>query len=94
MVEEEIHPPAPHGASPEGPVGGAGGAFEFDITTDWKQMALETVREHPIPCLATAAILGFVLGRYRGQTLLVAAAGLASRAVLKQINQAFDVQET
>ncbi len=87
MDPEDVRPPAPHGASPDGPVGGAGGAFAFDMTTDWKQLGLEIVRKHPLPCLFGAFAAGFFLGRYQGKNLMSGAVTLASRAAIKQLQQ-------
>jgi hypothetical protein len=87
-------PPAPHGASPEGPVGGALGAFDFlPADFDWKKSALDTVRNHPVPCLLAAAAVGFYLGRHRGGTIAAAAAGLASNAIMREMNKVFAAEE-
>ncbi len=90
----DVRPPAPHGASPDGPVGGAGGAFDFvPGNIDWRAVALDTVRKYPIPCVLGAAALGFWIGRNRGKTITAAVAGLATNAVLREINRVFDSQE-
>ena len=71
MAAPEIRPPAPHGASPNGPVGGAAGAFEFaPAGFDWKASALATVQKYPIPCLLGAAAVGFFLGRAKGRAIV------------------------
>jgi hypothetical protein len=80
--DQTIRPPAPHGASPDGPVG------QLPLVPadfDWKGAALETVREHPIPCLLGAALVGFLVGRYRGKAVAAAAVGLATNYLAKQI---------
>lgn len=88
---EDVRPPAPHGASPEGPVGGAAGAFEFlPAGMDWKAVALDTVRKHPVPCLLGAAAIGFLVGRHRGKAIAAAVAGLATNYALKQISHVFE----
>lgn len=90
----EIRPPAPHGASPEGPVGGARGAFEFvPADFDWKQGALDTVRRYPVPCLLAAAAVGFYVGRHRGGAIAAAVAGVASNALMKELNRVFASEE-
>lgn len=90
MTEPSVRPPAPHGASPEGPVGGFGGAFDFlPANMDWKTAALETVRKHPIPCLLGAATIGFLVGRHKGRTITTALSALAANAVLKELNKVF-----
>ncbi len=86
MTATEVRPPAPHGASPEGPVGGATGAFEFlPAGFDWKASALSTVRRYPVPCLLGAAALGFWLGRTRGRAIAGAAAGVLANLAVKEI---------
>jgi hypothetical protein len=86
MSTTEVHPPAPHGASPQGPVGGATGAFEFlPEGFDWKGSALATVRRYPLPCLIGAAALGFWLGRTRGKAIAGAAAGVLANLAVKEI---------
>ncbi len=93
-MPRDVRPPAPHGASPDGPVGGAMGAFDFlPQNFDWKRGALDTVRNHPVPCLLAAAAVGFYIGRHRGGTIAAAAAGLATNAVMKQLSRAFESTE-
>lgn len=90
MDDAAVRQPAPHGASPEGPVGRPGEPFDFfpkDI--DWKRAALETVQRHPLPCLAGAAFVGFLVGRYRGRVIVGALAGVATNMVLRQLGEAF-----
>jgi hypothetical protein len=90
----DVRPPAPHGASPDGPIGGATGAFDFlPPGFDWKTGALDTVRRHPVPCLLAAAAVGFYIGRYRGRTIAAAAAGLATNAIMREMNKAFAAEE-
>jgi hypothetical protein len=94
MDGAEVRPPAPHGASPDGPIGGAAGAFDFlPPDFDWKGTALDTVRKYPVPCLVGAAILGFYIGRHRGKAITAAAAGFATNLVLRQLNQVFDTSD-
>jgi len=94
MASPGIRPPAPHGASPDGPVGGAEGAFEFlPAGFDWKASALATVRKYPIPCLLGAAAVGFFLGRTKGRVIAGAAAGLVANVVVKQISRAVESKE-
>lgn len=94
MADEDVRPPAPHGASPEGPVGGAHGAFDFvPDGMSWQSVALETVRKYPISCLLGATVVGFWIGRHRGKAITAAVAGLATNAVLKQINKVFAEDE-
>ena len=86
MNGSEVRPPAPHGASPEGPVGGATGPFEFPPANfDWKASALATVQRYPVPCLIGAAALGFWLGRTRGRAIAGAAAGALANVAMRQI---------
>lgn len=86
MPASEVRPPAPHGASPEGPVGGATGAFEFlPRDFDWKSAATSTVRRYPIPCLLGVAAIGFWLGRTRGRVIAGAAAGVLANLAVKQL---------
>jgi hypothetical protein len=90
MDDSAVREPAPHGASPEGPVGRPGEAFDFfpkDI--DWKRAALETVQRHPLPCLVGAAFVGFLVGRYRGRVIVGAVAGIATNMVLRQLGESF-----
>ncbi|MFI5120369.1 MAG: hypothetical protein ACHQM4_08145 [Thermoanaerobaculia bacterium] len=90
MDDAAVRPPAPHGASPEGPIGRPGEPFDFfpkDI--DWKRAALETVQRHPLACLAGAAAVGFIVGRYRGRVIVGALAGVATNMVLRQLGEAF-----
>jgi hypothetical protein len=90
MDDAAVRPPAPHGASPEGPVGRPGEPFDFfpkDI--DWKRAALETVQRHPLACLAGAAAVGFIVGRYRGRVIVGALAGVATNMVLRQLGESF-----
>jgi len=85
-----VRPPAPHGASPEGPVGRPGEPFDFfpkDI--DWKRAALETVQRHPLACLVGATAVGFIVGRYRGRVIVGALAGVATNLVLRQLGESF-----
>ena len=75
MSEPTIRPPAPHGASPDGPVGGAEAPFAFERGLDSQNVALDVVRKYPVPCLLGAAALGFWIGRHRGKAIAAAAAG-------------------
>jgi len=94
MVSPEVRPPAPHGASPDGPVGGAAGAFEFvPAGFDWKASALATVQNYPIPCLVGVAAIGFFLGRTKGRAISGAAAGLLANVVIRQISQAVETRD-
>lgn len=94
MPEPTIRPPAPHGASPDGPVGGAEGPFDFQGgVIDVQRVALDVVRKYPWPCLLGAAAVGFWLGRSRGRVITTAAAGLATNAVLKHLANVFDASE-
>jgi len=92
MVREpDVQAPAPHGASPQGPVGGAEGPFDFVPTNiEWRTVALDTVRRYPLPCLALAAAVGFWIGRNRGKVIAAAVGGLATNAVMKELNRVFD----
>lgn len=93
-AEEEVRPPAPHGASPDGPVGGAKGPFDFGMNgLDVKEVALEVVRQHPLPSLLAAAAVGFLIGRYRGKVIGAALAGLATKAAMKQLQSVFENPE-
>jgi len=93
MSEPTIRPPAPHGASPDGPVGGAEEAFSFEQGIDWQNAALDVVRKYPIPCVLGAAAVGFWLGRHRGKAISAAVAGLATNAVMRQLSRTFDATE-
>jgi hypothetical protein len=94
MGEPDVRPPAPHGASPDGPVGGATGAFEFlPKNFDWKASALATVRRYPLSCLLGAAALGFFLGRTRGRAITGAAAGILANLAVRQIAGAAETGE-
>ena len=90
MSEPTIRPPAPHGASPDGPVGGAEAPFAFEQGLDLQNAALDVVRKYPVPCLLGAAALGFWIGRHRGKAIAAAAAGLATNAVMRQLSRAFE----
>ncbi len=93
-MSQDVRPPAPHGASPDGPVGGAHGAFEFlPAGFDWKRSALDTVRRYPVPCLFAAAAVGFWVGRHRGRAIAAAAAGLATNVIMREMNKAFAAEE-
>jgi hypothetical protein len=90
MEDAEVRPPAPHGASPDGPVGRPGEPFDFfpkDI--DWQKAALDTVQRHPLPCLVGAAAVGFLVGRYRGRALVGALAAVATNMLLRQLGKSF-----
>jgi hypothetical protein len=90
MDDEAVRPPAPHGASPDGPVGRPGEPFDFfpkDI--DWKKVTLDTVQRYPLPCLVGAAAVGFFVGRYRGRALVGAAAAVATNMLLRQLGKSF-----
>lgn len=94
MDDASVRPPAPHGASPDGPVGRPGEPFDFfpkDI--DWKRAALDTVQRHPLPCIVGAAAVGFLMGRYRGRALVGAAAAVATNMLLRQLGKSFAVGE-
>lgn len=94
MSEDAVRPPAPHGASPDGPVGSVESAFDFlPKDFDWKESALATVQKYPIPCLVGAAALGFWIGRTRGKAILAAAAGVAANVVLRQLGESFVSKE-
>lgn len=93
MSEPTIRPPAPHGASPDGPVGGAEAPFAFERGFDWQSAALDVVRKYPVPCLFGAAAIGFWIGRHRGKAITAAVAGLATNAVMKQLSRAFESTE-
>ena len=94
MEERDVRPPAPHGASPEGPVGGAKGAFDFlPQNFDLKRATLETVRKYPIPTISAAALLGFWIGRNRGRAIAIAVAGYATNTLLKEMGRVFETSE-
>jgi len=88
-MDDTVRPPAPHGASPEGPVGAFSEPFGILANGDWQKTVLETVQKHPIPCLVGAATVGFLVGRYRGKAIVGALAGVAANMVLKQIGESF-----
>ena len=88
-MDDTVRAPAPHGASPEGPVGALGEPFGFVASGDWQKIALETVRRHPVPCLLGAAAVGFIVGRYRGRAIVGALAGVATNVVLRQLGESF-----
>lgn len=88
-MDSAVRPPAPHGASPEGPVGALGEPFGLGAAGDWQKIVLETVSKHPVPCLLGAAAVGFLVGRYRGRAIVGAAAGAAANVVLRQIGSSF-----
>jgi hypothetical protein len=73
-----VRAPAPHGASPEGPVGALGESFGMSAE-DWQKTVLETVQKHPIPCLVGAAAVAIV----------GALAGVATNMVLRQLGESF-----
>jgi hypothetical protein len=93
MSEPTIRPPAPHGASPDGPVGGAEAPFAFAQGTDWQSAALDFVRKYPIPSVLGAVALGFWIGRNRGPAIAAGAASLATNAVLKQLSRALETTD-
>lgn len=94
MPAPEVRPPAPHGASPEGPVGGATGAFEFlPRDFDWKASAISTVQRYPIPCLLGAAMAGFWLGRTRGRAIAGVAVGALGNLAVKEISRLVQSRE-
>ncbi len=94
MEEPDVRPPAPHGASPDGPVGGATGAFEFlPKGFDWKASARATVQRYPMSCLVGATVIGFWLGRNRGRALAAATAGLLANVALKQVARSIDSRD-
>ncbi len=86
-MDDTVHAPAPHGASPQGPVGAFSEPFGILSSGDWQKTALETVQKYPIPCLLGAAAVGFLVGRYRGKAIVGALAGVAANVVLKQIGE-------
>jgi hypothetical protein len=87
-MDDTVHAPAPHGASPAGPVGALGEPFGL-MNGDWQKTVLETVQKHPIPCLVGAAAVGFLVGRYRGRAIVGALAGVATNMVLRQLGESF-----
>ena len=91
MEDAAVRPPAPHGASPDGPVGRPGEPFDnfFPKDIDWKRAALETVQRHPLQCLFGAVAVGFLVGRYRGRVIVGALAGVATNVVLRQLGESF-----
>lgn len=46
----------------------------------------ELVRAYPVPCLAVAALGGFLLGRHHGPAILGAAGAVAAAEVAKNIS--------
>jgi hypothetical protein len=88
-MDDPVRAPAPHGASPEGPVGALGEPFGLISSADWQKTVLETVQKHPIPCLVGAAAVGFLVGRYRGRAIVGALAGVATNMVLRQLGESF-----
>jgi hypothetical protein len=94
MDERDVRPPAPHGASPEGPVGGAKGAFDFlPQNFDLKRVTLETVKKYPIPTVAAAVALGFWIGRNRGRAVAIGLAGYVTNTLLREMNRVFETSE-
>jgi hypothetical protein len=94
MDEKDVRPPAPHGASPEGPVGGANGAFDFlPKNFDVKRATFDTVRKYPIPSVTVAAALGFWIGRHRGRAIAIAVAGFVTNTLLREMNRVFETSE-
>jgi len=95
MEDAAVRPPAPHGASPDGPVGRPGEPFDnfFPKNIDWKKAALETVQRYPLSCLVGAATVGFLIGRYRGRVIVGALAGVATNMVLRQLGESFTAGE-
>ena len=87
-MDGSVRAPAPHGASPEGPVGALGEPFGMSAE-DWQKTVLETVQKHPIPCLVGAAAVGFLVGRYRGRAIVGALAGVATNLVFRQLSESF-----
>ena len=80
MSEPTIRPPAPHGASPDGPVGGAEAPFAFERGLEFQNVALDVVRKYPVPCLLGAAALGFWIGRHRGKAIAAGSPSVAARS--------------
>ncbi|MFI5197037.1 MAG: hypothetical protein ACHQJD_00305 [Thermoanaerobaculia bacterium] len=94
MDDAAVRPPAPHGASPDGPVGRPGEPFDlFPKSIDWKRAALDTVQRHPLPCLVGAVAVGFLVGRYRGRVIVGALAGVATNMVLRQLGESFTASD-
>jgi len=94
MDARDVRPPAPHGASPEGPVGGAKGAFDFmPQDFDLKRATLETVKKYPIPTVAVAAALGFWIGRNRGRAIAIGLAGYVTNTLLREMGRVFETSE-
>jgi predicted anti-sigma-YlaC factor YlaD len=95
MEDAAVRPPAPHGASPDGPVGRPGEPFDnfFPKDIDWKKAALETVQRYPLSCLAGAVAVGFLVGRYRGRVIVGALAGVATNMVLRQLGESFTASD-
>ncbi len=56
------------------------------VDLDWRTL----VDRHPVPCLAAAALGGFLLGRYRGALLLGAVAAFAGEAVEANVQRLLD----
>ena len=83
-----VRPPAPHGASPDGPVGAPGEPFDFiaDGSTGRRPPSRPS-RSIRIPCLVGAAAVGFIVGRYRGRAIVGALAGVATNMVLRQLGE-------
>jgi hypothetical protein len=89
-----VRPPAPHGASPDGPIGRPGEPFDFlPKDLDWQKTALDTVQKYPLPCLLGAAAIGFFVGRYRGRAIVKTLAGVAASMVVRQLGQSFTTSD-
>jgi hypothetical protein len=88
-MDDPVRPPAPHGASPEGPVGALGEPFGLVASGEWQKVVFDTVRKYPVPCLVGAAAVGFLVGRYRGRAIAGALAGAVTNVVLRQIGESF-----
>lgn len=88
-MDDPVRPPAPHGASPEGPVGTLGEPFGLVAPGEWQKVVFDAVRKYPIPCLVGAAAVGFLVGRYRGRAIAGALAGAVTNVVLRQIGESF-----
>ena len=56
-------------------------------------MALDTVKKYPLSCIAAATVVGFLVGRHRGKAIGAAVAGLATNAVMRQLNQVFETAD-